>query len=71
MRSAREKLYSLLGDLPERNRPINAELVAEKDCGSYVLEDLRLDLNGIEPVPAYVARPKGCHGRRPCVIYNH
>jgi len=69
--SARRKLYSLLGDLPERDRPISSVFISERDCGSYILEDLLLDLNGIEPVPAYVARPKHISGKLPCVIYNH
>ena len=67
----REKLYSLLGDLPERNRPVSHEIIDVKDCGTYVLESLVLDLNGIEPVPAYVAKPKNTSGRLPCIIYNH
>lgn len=66
----RERLYSILGDLPERDRPISAELVSEEDRGGYVLEKLTLDLNGIEPVPAYFAKPKG-GGKRPTVLYHH
>lgn len=66
----RAKLYSLLGDLPPRDRPIAAELVSEEDCGGYILEKLTLDLNGIEPVPAYFAKPKG-EGKRPTILYNH
>lgn len=58
----RHELYSLLGDLPPRDRPISAELVSEEDRGGYVLEKLTLDLNGIEPVPAFFAKPKGCRG---------
>jgi dienelactone hydrolase len=58
----RAKLYSLLGDLPPRDRPISAELVSEEDRGGYVVEKLVMDLNGIEPVPALFARPKGCRG---------
>ena len=69
--AAREKLYSLLGELPDRGRPVSAALIGEKDCGSFILEDLLLDLNGFERVPAYVARPKALSGRLPCVIYNH
>ena len=68
---AREKLYSLLGDLPDRSRPVSGETVIIKDCGSYTLESLLLDLNGIELVPAYIAKPKGMDGKLPCVIYNH
>ena len=69
--TAREKLYSLLGDLPDKNRPVSGNTVSEKDCGTYILENLLLDLNGIQSVPAYVAKPKNVFGRLPCVIYNH
>ena len=68
---SRKLLYSLLGDLPDRDRPITAEVVNVTDCDSYIVEDLRLDLNGIEPVPAYVVKPKNARGKLPCVIYNH
>lgn len=67
----REELYSLLGDLPERNRPIKAWKVTEQERESYVLETLMLDLNGFEPVPAYFAKPKNATGRLPTIIYNH
>ncbi len=66
----RQELYSLLGDLPPRDRLISAELVSEEDRGEYVLEKLILDLNGVEPVPAYFAKPKG-DGKRPTILYNH
>lgn len=67
----REALYSLLGGLPPRDRPISCELVGEEDRDKYILEILNLDLNGIEPVPAYFVRPKNASGRLPCVLYNH
>ncbi len=67
----RQRLYSLLGDLPPRDRPISAELVEEQERENYILEILTLDLNGIEPVPAYYVKPKNASGRRPTVLYNH
>lgn len=68
----RRELYSLLGELPERDRPISATLVGEETRDHYVLEKLMLDLNGLEPVPAFFVRPKAATGRRlPTVIYNH
>ena len=67
----RSKLYSLLGDLPPRDREISAEVVAEHEHDDYVLEILNLDLNGIEPVPAYFVKPKGAKGRRPTILFNH
>jgi hypothetical protein len=67
----REKLYALLGELPSRDRPVTAELLAQEEKEGYTLETLLLDLNGIEPVPAYFSRPHGLQGRAPAVLYNH
>ncbi len=69
--SRRSLLYSLLGDLPDREYPISATKVGQEQRDSFVLETLMLDLNGIEPVPAFFIRPNGPAARRPTVIYNH
>lgn len=66
----RSKLYSILGDLPPRDRPISDEIISTEDRGGYVLEKLILDLNGLEPVPAYFVRPQGS-GKRPTILYHH
>ena len=67
----RAELYSLLGDLPDRERPIRAEKRDEQKTADYVLESWVLDLNGLEPVPAFVARPLGLRGRAPAVLFDH
>lgn len=69
----RQLLYSLLGDLPPRSRPVSAELIGVEERESYILEKLLLDLNGFEPVPAYFAKPKrpGGTGRCPVVLFCH
>jgi acetyl esterase/lipase len=67
----REELYGLLGELPPRDRPIAATLIDRQDRGSYLLERLLLDLNGVEPVPAYFVRPRAAAGPLPVVLYNH
>jgi len=67
----RKRLYALLGDLPERERPISAEVVRVEERSSYVLETLALDLNGIEMVPAYFARPKELAEPAPTILFNH
>ncbi|MBI3974045.1 MAG: acetylxylan esterase [Chloroflexi bacterium] len=70
----RTRLYALLGDLPPRDRPVSAEVVAREARPGYTLEVLLLNLNGIEPVPAYFTRPATwteATGRVPAVIYNH
>ncbi len=67
----RGELYALLGDLPERRRPIVGRKRQEQERDGYVLETWELDLNGIEPVPAYLARPRASTGRMPAVVFNH
>jgi acetyl esterase/lipase len=67
----RRELYALLGDLPDRNRPLTSKKLDEAERDGYVLETWQLDLNGIEPVPAYLARPRAAGGRRPAVLFNH
>jgi dienelactone hydrolase len=67
----RRELYALMGDLPARNRPIGGKKRKEEERDGYILETWDLDLNGIETVPTYVARPKGATGRLPAVLFNH
>ena len=67
----REKLYRLLGSLPERDLSISARTIREEERPAYRLEVLLLDLNGIEPVPAYLVKPKKRVLRAPAVLYNH
>ncbi len=69
--SRRRVLYSLLGDLPDRDRPLSARVRSQEERDGYVLETLELDLNGIETAPAYLARPRAAKGRLPAVLYNH
>ena len=67
----RHELYSLLGDLPDRDRPISARTISENQADGYTVERLVLDLNGIEPVPAVFVQPAGPPGPFPVVLYHH
>jgi dienelactone hydrolase len=67
----REELYGLLGDLPPRNRPISARLRESREQDGYVLETWDLDLNGLETVPAYLAKPRNMKGPAPAILFNH
>jgi len=69
--SRREELYRLLGDLPPRNRKVTARRMSTEDRGGFTLEKLVLDLNGIEPAPAYFTKPKSARGKLPVILYNH
>ena len=67
----RRELYTLLGELPERTRRIGGKKRAEEPRDGYVLETWDLDLNGIETVPGYLARPRVVNGPAPAVLFNH
>lgn len=67
----RAELLSLLGDLPPLDRPIHAERVARETRPHYTLETWVLDLNGLEPVPAYLTLPRDAAGPLPAILYNH
>jgi dienelactone hydrolase len=77
----RKLLYTLLGDLPDRFRftrrsfsevgPISVNQITETEKETYIIEKLSLDLNGIEPVPAYFVRPKKTNQKFPTILYNH
>ena len=71
VKKRRLQLYSLLGDLPARDRKSHAETVSTAEKAGFILEKLVFDLNGFEPVPAYFIRPKSSAGRIPAVLYNH
>lgn len=67
----RAELWALLGDLPDRSRPIQAEKTGQQEKDGYVLESWVFDLNGLEPVPAYLARPKGLCHQAQAIVFNH
>jgi hypothetical protein len=67
----RAELYRLLGALPDRHRAIHGTKRREEERDGYVLETWDLDLNGIERVPAYLARPRDMPARAPAVLFNH
>ncbi|MER1262375.1 acetylxylan esterase [Bacillus sp. C3(2022)] len=66
----RSQLFKLLGDLPGK-KSIDASTLKIEEKSSFILETLLLDLNGIEAVPAYFAKPKQMNGKRPAVLYCH
>lgn len=67
----RRELYSLMEDLPARDRPIRVLQREIRPTEKYVLEKVVLDLNGIENVPAYFVKPTGAKGKLPTILYNH
>ena len=67
----RDELYSLLCDLPPRDRKIEVETVSVEQKDGFILEKLLLDLNGQQQVPAWFARPEKNEGKIPAVLFSH
>jgi hypothetical protein len=72
---AREKLWSLLGELPRNHKPSSPRLIRSEHRGragsGYQLQHLQLDLNGIEPVPALLLIPDRRDAKSPGMLYLH
>jgi cephalosporin-C deacetylase-like acetyl esterase len=66
----RKELWSLLGDLPQNLTPKSRLLKSTRHEG-FTLEHLELDLNGIEPVPAFLLLPDKRPRRAPGLLYLH
>jgi hypothetical protein len=67
----RKELYSLLGKLPDRNRPMAVKLISKEETDEMITEKLLLDINGYELVPAYFTKPKNSKGKLPVILFNH
>src|SRR3954470_7977337 len=66
----RKELWSLLGDLPDKNRLITVKQFSREARDGYILEKLELDLNGIQGVPAYFAKPRNATGKLPTIPFT-
>jgi dienelactone hydrolase len=67
----RAQLYGLLGDLPPLDYDISAFVYEKTDCGSYMLEKIKLDFDGADQVYAYFEIPKNVRAPFPVVLYSH
>jgi hypothetical protein len=67
----REKLFSLLGDLPVAYTPKAPRLLKKEKHPGYTLEYLDFDFNGMERVPGTLLVPDKIKGKAPCMLYCH
>src|SRR5688572_9771974 len=67
----REKLYSLLGDLPHSYVQKPPRLLKKEKHDGYTLEYLDFDFNGIERVPGILLVPDKVKDKAPCMLYCH
>ena len=66
----RKCLWKLLGRLPQI-KPVKPHKIAEVKYDHFILEKLTLELNGLEPVPAYFIRPHETKEKAPAILYSH
>jgi hypothetical protein len=67
----REKLLSMLGDLPVKHTPKPPTLIRKEQRDGYTLEYLHFDFNGTEPVPGILLVPENIKQKAPCMLYCH
>ncbi|HZB13426.1 MAG TPA: alpha/beta hydrolase family protein [Chryseolinea sp.] len=70
-KAKREKLFSLLGDLPTQHSPKAPVLLRKEQHDGYTLEYLEFDFNGIERVPGILLVPEKIKPKAPCMLYCH
>jgi cephalosporin-C deacetylase-like acetyl esterase len=67
----REKLFSLLGDLPLAYTPKAPRLLRKEKYPGYTLEYLDFDFNGQDRVPGILLVPDKIKSKAPCMLYCH
>jgi cephalosporin-C deacetylase-like acetyl esterase len=67
----RKELWNLLGDLPWQHQTKPVRSLKVEDFPAFQLEHLELDLNGQEPVPAYLLLPRNRTAKAPGMLYLH
>jgi hypothetical protein len=70
-RQQREKLFSLLGDLPSDYSPNPPKLIRKEKQDGYTLEYIDFDFNGIDRVPGILLVPDKIKEKAPCMLYCH
>lgn len=70
-RESREKLFSLLGDLPVKYKAKPPVLRKSERYDGFTLEYLDFDFNGVETVPGILLIPQKLNGKAPCMLYCH
>lgn len=71
MPRTRQKLWSLLGDLPRNRDAVRSRVVSRKTHASFVVEELLLDAGHEEKIPALFVRPRNATAPCPAILFNH
>src|SRR2546423_14641780 len=58
----------ILGPFPSETVPLDPQVIAETDCGSYVRRKVSIQVQGDDRMPAYLLIPKHLKSRAPAII---
>ena len=67
----REKLWKLLGELPDEKVPLNPEILEEFERGGIVIRKVIYDVEENFSVPAYLLLPREVKGKLPAIVAFH
>ena len=70
-KTIRERLTSVLGDLPPRPKVTPVRILSREDKGSYLLEKFEFDNGAGATVPGYLLIPKDGNVKHPAIFYCH
>lgn len=65
-----DNLLNLLGEFPEKVS-LNASIIEEVDCGSYIRQKVEYDVEANDRVSAYICTPKDLHDTKPAIFCHH
>lgn len=61
-------VWKVFGKMPEGKAPLEPQVLAEEDCGSYVRRKVSIQVQPGDRMPAYLLVPKKIDGRVPAII---
>jgi dipeptidyl aminopeptidase/acylaminoacyl peptidase len=67
----RAQLWTLLGRLPPRPKPLKLNTISREDRGDYKVEKFQFDNGAGAEVPGYLLLPGKIHGNSPAILYCH
>jgi dienelactone hydrolase len=60
--------WKVFGRMPEEKVPLEPQVLAEEDCGSYVRRKVSIQVQEKDRMPAYLLVPKKLEGRVPAIV---
>ena len=71
MQEKRKQLWSLMGDLPDRDMPVDVQTLKVEKIEGGTLELLQFKYPNEPAFQGYFVLPDGQKGKVPAILYNH